>query len=248
MEIWPIDFDKSLTEINEWFDGWKTERFGAESLNPERYYKVTPDEKGRYLYGVAEGESLNKEKEKCDKVLELLLRIKQINDKLSGKALSQHLQWREREQLKEERETLYKEFVDEVQPETEKAAPEPQPEETNNVILPDVLNSKRVKDIFSGAIDRGWMQPNEKGGYNWIGFGNKRGRVQQCVYMCGQIFGYRKGNSGNDGANIPSKELEKLFGIDGLYSRLIKCWEAKPQVWRIPIDEMIDKVTKNAPK
>ena len=139
MDIWPIDFDKTIVEINEWFDGWKTERFGADSLSPERYYKVSPD--GRYLYEVAEGESLNDEKAKADKVLDLLLRIKQINDKLSGKALSLHLQWKEREQLKSERETLYKEFLDEVQPEPEKAAPEPQQEETNNVILPDLLNN-----------------------------------------------------------------------------------------------------------
>jgi hypothetical protein len=119
MDIWPIDFDKTIVEINEWFDGWKTERFGADSLNPERYYKVSPD--GRYLYEVAEGESLNDEKAKADKVLDLLLRIKQINDKLSGRALSQHLQWREREQLKSERETLYKDYLDIVT-----AAPEPQ--------------------------------------------------------------------------------------------------------------------------
>lgn len=121
MEIWPVDFDKTLPEISEWLDGWKVERFGSDSLDPERYYKVTPDEKGRYLYGVAEGESLNDEKAKADKVLYLLLSIKQINDKLSGKALSQHLQWREREQLKGERERLYKDFLDIVT-----AAPEPQ--------------------------------------------------------------------------------------------------------------------------
>lgn len=248
MDIWPIDFNKTLQEISEWFDKWRVERFGSNSLNPERYYKVTPDEKGRYLYGVAEGDSLNEEKAKCDKVLWLLLSIKQINDKLNGKALSQHLQWREQEQLKEERETLYKAFLDEVQTEPEQAAPEPQPEETNNVVLPVILNIDRVKDIFSSAINMGWMQPDGKGGYKWIGFGDQRGRVQQCVYMCGQIFGYKKGKSGNDGANIPCKELEKLFGVVGLYSRLIKCWEAKPQIWREPIDEMIKKVTKNTSK
>lgn len=121
MEIWPIDFDKTLKEISEWLDGWKVERFGSDSLNPERYYKVTPDEKGRYLYGVAEGESLNDEKATCDKVLELLVRIKNINDRLKGKGLSQHLQWKERERLKGERETLYKDFLD-----IATAVPEPQ--------------------------------------------------------------------------------------------------------------------------
>ena len=117
MDILLIDFNKTIKEINEWFNGWKAERFGSDSLNPERYYKVTPD--GRYLYGVAEGESLNDEKAKADKVLDLLLSIKQINDKLSGKVLSQHLQWREREQLKGERETLYKDFLDIVTAATE---------------------------------------------------------------------------------------------------------------------------------
>ncbi len=117
MDIWPIDFNKSVDEIARWHDAWRVERFGSNSS--ERYYNTSDN--GRYLYGVAEGESLNDEKANCEKVLELLLRIKGINDKLSGKVLSQHLQWREREQLKEERETLYKEYLDIM-----KAAPEPQ--------------------------------------------------------------------------------------------------------------------------
>lgn len=117
MEIWPIDFDKTLQEITEWHNQWKIERFGSDSLSPERYY----NDDGRYLHGVREGESLNAEKADSDMVLELLVRIKNINDKLNGKGLSKHLQWREREQLKGERETLYKAFLD-----TATAAPEPQ--------------------------------------------------------------------------------------------------------------------------
>lgn len=121
MDIWPIDFEKSLKEISKWFDNWRVERYGSDSLDPSRYYKGDD----RFIYGkgsgIAEGESLNDEKAKCDEVLDLLLSIKQINDKLSGKALSQHLQWREREQLKGEREQLYKDFLDIVT-----AAPEPQ--------------------------------------------------------------------------------------------------------------------------
>lgn len=155
MDIWPIDFNKTIEEINEWFDGWKAERFGSDSLNPERYYKVTPDEKGRYLYGVAEGESLNDEKEKCDKVLELLLRIKKINDKLSGKALSQHLQWREREQLKEERETLYNTFLDEVQTEPEQTN---EPQQTKPISKRKGRPKKCFKDYMINDPDGSKLQ------------------------------------------------------------------------------------------
>ena len=95
MEIWPIDFDKTLEEITEWHNQWKVERFGSDSLNPERYY----NNDGRYLYGVREGESLSEEKAESERVLEILCRLRLINQQLKGKGLSQHLQWREREQL-----------------------------------------------------------------------------------------------------------------------------------------------------
>ena len=108
MKIWPIDFDKTLKEISEWLDGWKVERYGADSLNPERYY----NNDGRYLQGVREGESLNDEKAESERVLEILCRLRLINQKLKGIGLSQHLQWHEREQMKTERETLYREFLE----------------------------------------------------------------------------------------------------------------------------------------
>ena len=76
MEIWPIDFDKTLQEISEWHNQWKVERFGSDSLNPERYYKGDERYIYTYGYGVAEGESLNDEKADSDKVLELLVRLK----------------------------------------------------------------------------------------------------------------------------------------------------------------------------
>ena len=178
MDIWPIDFNKTLEEINEWFDKWRVERFGSNDTS--RYYKQIPFEyddkektKGCYLYGVAEGESLNDEKAKCDKVLDLLLSIKQINDKLSGKALSQHLQWREREQLKEERERLYKAFLDEVQTAPEQAKPQGRPTKPfKDSMLNDIngekleivhtfMDGKKGKDavaIILACIDIGWMQ------------------------------------------------------------------------------------------
>lgn len=129
MEIWPIDFDKTLQEISEWIDSWKVERYGADSLNPERYYKLTPD--GRYIYGkggegVAEGESLNQEKADCEHLLDILCRLRLINQKLKGTGLSQHLQWQERERMKTERETLYMDYMDIVQVDIVKQQPEPQ--------------------------------------------------------------------------------------------------------------------------
>lgn len=171
MDILPIDFDLTLEEITKWHNQWKVERYGSDCLNPERYYNTTDD--GRYLYGVREGESLNDEKAKADKVLELLLRIKQINDKLSGKALSQHLQWRERELLKEERETLYKAFLDEVQTAPEQAKPQGRPTKPfedsmlNDIngeklkIVQTFMDGKKGKDavaIILACIDIGWMQ------------------------------------------------------------------------------------------
>lgn len=171
MDILPIDFDLTLEEITKWHNQWKVERYGSDCLNPERYYNTTDD--GRYLYGVREGESLNDEKAKADKVLELLLRIKQINDKLSGKALSQHLQWRERELLKEERETLYKAFLDEAQTAPEQAKPQGRPTKPfEDSMLNDIngeklkivhtfMDGKKGKDavaIIMACIDIGWMQ------------------------------------------------------------------------------------------
>ena len=148
MDILPIDFDMTIVEISKWFDQWKSERFGGESLQPERYYNITED--GRFLYGVKEGESLNDEKAICDRVLDLLLKIRLINQKLSGRGLSQHLQYVEREQLKKEREGLYNEFLELTQ----------QPQNLNPKIkkelkeyLPEKLKSDEAVDIFQKAID-----------------------------------------------------------------------------------------------
>ncbi len=118
---------------------------------------------------------------------------------------------------------------------------EPQQGEQTTVVLPDVLNTQKTRAVFDEAISRGWMKENGKGDYEWLGLKDwKRGRQQQFVYMVGQMYGYKKSDSGNEGNSIPCKPLEKLFGISGIYSLLIKCWEAsKPQPWRQAIDDMI---------
>ncbi len=142
MEIWPIDFDKSLEEIAEWHKQWKVERYGSDSLNPSRYY----NDDGRYLFGVREGDNINDEKTKSDRVLEILCRLRLINQRLKGTGLSQHIQWQEREHLKTERETLYREFLDMVQ------------------VIPDALASDTAKMYFSRAIEFGLMDEN----YKWL--------------------------------------------------------------------------------
>lgn len=113
--------------------------------------------------------------------------------------------------------------------------------QNGEVFLPDVLNTQKTKAVFDEAITRGWMQLNGTGGYEWLGLKDyERGKQQQFVYMIGQMYGYKKSDSGNEGNNIPCKPLEKLFGISGIYSLLIKCWQvSKPQPWREAIDDMI---------
>ena len=190
MEIWPIDFDKTLEEISKWLDGWKVESFGSGSLNPERYYNYD----GRYLHGVREGESLNDEKATCDKVLELLVRIKKINDKLNGKGLSQHLQWREREAIIIERETLYKDYLEVVDPKPQR-------------LLPDVLATDEAKSYLKKAIDLGLMDAN----YNWL----KGLQMLACFAREMSIkLQLGKGVNGEGQPRISWQPFETLFNLE----------------------------------
>ena len=161
----PIDFDKSLEYVDDWHKQWCCSRYGSDSLNPELYYKISTD--GRYLYGygVKEGESLNEKKATIDRVLELLLRLRLINQKLNGKGLLQHLQWKEREQLKREREGLYKEFLDVVQADFESLNPEPQQMELKD-LLPKKLKADEAVEVFQNAIDA-QLITNSPEGLKW---------------------------------------------------------------------------------
>ena len=190
MEIWPIDFDKTLQEISEWHNQWKVERFGCDSLNPERYY----NDDGRYLHGVREGESLNDEKAICDKVLELLVRIKNINDRLKGKGLSQHLQWKEREQLKGERETLYNDYLEVVQPKPQR-------------LVPDVLATDEAKRYFEKAIDLGLMDTD----FNWL----KGLQMLACFAReMSMKLQLGKGVNGDGQPRISWQPFETLFNLE----------------------------------
>ena len=143
MDIWPIDFDKSLKEISEWFDNWRVERYGSDSLTPERYYQVSEDGQS-FLKDGKNGKELHE----SEKVLRYLLRIKGINDELDGK--KGHLSYTTYEDKVKERETLYKAFLDEVQAEPEQAAPEPQQ-------IPKELRTDVAKEMFKRALGKGFV-------------------------------------------------------------------------------------------
>lgn len=100
IEMLPVDFDLTLSELSEWHDKWRIVRFG--SNDNIRYYK-TDD---RYLYGVAQNTELRKEKAIQERVLELLCRMRRFTNELKRMNLSHQ----ERENIKCKRETLYKEF------------------------------------------------------------------------------------------------------------------------------------------
>ena len=153
-----------------------------------------------------DGESLNDEKAKCDMVLDLLLRIKQINDKLNGKALSQHLQWREREQLKGERETLYKAFLDEVKTAPEQAKPQGRPTKPFGDSMLNDINGERLKIVHTfmdgkkgkdavaiilACIDIGWMQ---KPTYGQVKneFGDIGSKANYNQYLDKRKFNYQE--------------------------------------------------------
>lgn len=190
MDILPRDFDMTIVEISKWFDQWKSERFGGESLQPERYYNITED--GRFLYGVKEGESLNDEKAICDRVLDLLLKIRLINQKLSGRGLSQHLQYVEREQLKKEREGLYNDFL-ELSQQPQSLNPEPQQ-------IAKELTTPEANGYFKKAIDLGLMDSN----FRWL----KGLQMLACFAREMSL----KLNMGK-GDRIAWKPFEMLFGV-----------------------------------
>lgn len=198
MDKLPIDFDMTMKELSEWIDNWKVERYGKDSLNPERYYNISPD--GRFLFGVREGGSLNKEKATIDRVLELLLRLRLINQKLNGKRLSQHLQWKDREQLKREREGLYKEFLDEVQADIVKQQQKPQQ-------IPTELSTPEVKVYLDKAIELGLMDSN----YKWL-----KGLQMLACFAVEMSKRLKLGK----GERISWKPFETLFSVNSGKLRL----------------------------
>lgn len=215
MDKLPIDFDMTMKELSEWIDNWKVERYGKDSLNPERYYNTSED--GRFLYGVREGESLNREKADIEKGVKLLVQIKNINDKLCGKGISQHLQWQERENLERERETLYKEFTELVQSSPDAAAPEPQQGE--------------LLYYCNIAVRMGYLEKTATGYKRNKGMMSKA----QLAYFLGRFL--------NQDETFPESKYNNMFGENRLGKALSqladnKNGDGKPRGYEI-IDELL---------
>lgn len=143
METLPIDFDLTLTQLYEWHDKWRLERFG--SNDNTRYYQTD----GRYLYGVIQDTELCEEKAIQERVLELLCLIRKANMKLKGIGLNWHLTYQERENIKSTREALYKELTELLKKET---------------YLPKELNSDKASIYFAKAKENGLIDDN----YKWL--------------------------------------------------------------------------------
>ena len=108
------------------------------------------------------------------------------------------------------------------------------------VQLPSTLNTEKTRKVFVSALNKGWMQPNNKGGYDWLGFDGKA-VWSKLGYMVAKMYGANYNAYGNQGNNIPYRDLEKLFGVSRLERTAQRVFEAKnPQVWRDVINELIE--------
>ena len=152
METLPIDFDLTLTQLSEWHDKWRLERFG--SNDNTRYYQTD----GRCLYGVIQDTELCEEKAIQERVLDLLCLIREANIKLKGIGLNWHLTYQERENIKSTREALYKELTQFTKPQQKQAKQQEttklirgkgRPKETLKDKMTDDANGEKLKMLHT---------------------------------------------------------------------------------------------------
>lgn len=117
MKLLPIDFEhkNAIPTIDDWVDMWSVERYGNDEnieeingkkrLNPAWFYGNDK----RYIY--TQIIKHNEEHATIEHVRELLLKIKNINYRLSDEGQIRHLTFDEREKLKAERHAFYDEYT-----------------------------------------------------------------------------------------------------------------------------------------
>ena len=210
MQILPIDFVLDDRELTQWHDAWSVERYGKECLNPERYYKNYADGDRFATDGTPkEGdENILDEKAEQDRVLELLLRIRKLTRELKGLGASKLLSSQERKQKREEREMLYREYIEITQGGTA----------TNKAATGHEQETEREKEYFSRAIMAGFMEKTCNG-YRWL-FGGNRGQAR-LGYFCHKVYSQPR----------PINRLEKLFNVSKLSASITNAgFEAKREL------------------
>ena len=107
------------------------------------------------------------------------------------------------------------------------------------ISLPNILDTERARKYFKKAMDCGYISVvGNKLKWNTIG---RNGEKSQVAYFCGKVYGYKHSASGNNGDQLPTKDLEELFGVKKLLTTLNQVYSAKSkQAWRSPIDELFE--------
>ena len=206
METLPIDFDLTLTQLSEWHDKWRLERFG--SNDNTRYYQTD----GRYLYDTLLDKDLSEEQEVSDYVLELLCKMRRMTNELKKMNLSHQ----EKEDIRCKRETLYKEFIQLIggKEQTQKTSIQQneQPTAEHNSApdaltqalydLPTELVTNEVKKQFAKAIQANIIEITPQG------IRRKNINKAQLAYFLQKIYQPNPANK----VNFPDTELSIFFG------------------------------------
>ena len=109
--------------------------------------------------------------------------------------------------------------------------------------LSDIITTKERR-CLEKAIARGWMVEISEGQYEWRGLnGNKeRGYLQQLAFFCGYMYRVGDWTMKVGEANMPTKELGKIFGDKNISKRLNKLKIDRLPKWSYPIKELINSV------
>ncbi|WP_424046961.1 hypothetical protein [Prevotella jejuni] len=207
METLPIDFDLTLSQLSEWHDKWRLERFG--SNDNTRYYQTD----GRYLYDTLLDNDLAEEQRVSDYVLGLLCKIRKMTNELKRMNLS----YQESEDIKCKRETLYKEFIQltiDGKEQTKKTSTQQNEQATGGhnsapdaltqvlSVLPTELVTIEVKKQFAKAIEANIIEITPQG------IRKKDISKALLAYFLQKIYQPNPDNK----VKFPDAELSRLFG------------------------------------
>lgn len=240
METLPIDFDLTLTQLSEWHDKWRLERF--RSNDNTRYYQTD----GRCLYGVIQDTELCEEKAIQERVLDLFCLIRQANMKLKGIGFWDDLTCQEIENIESTREALYKEFIQLIggKEQTQKTSIQQNEQATaghNSApdaltqalsVLPTELVTNEVKKQFTKAIQANIIEITPQG------IRRKNISKAQLAYFLQKIYQPNPDNK----VKFPDAELSIFFGESRLGNAASKLMDNKNNGGKPKGHNIIDKL------